>query len=332
MNKRYLTGMRITNDLHLGNYLGVISLIQSLELSPNDTIFMFVADLHSVTNGTIKNNPYNLVKFLLSSLSHISNIYYYIQSEIPEVCELAWIFTCNTSVGDLQRMTQFKEKSDKQGTNGGFLIYPMLMAADILMPKATHVPVGLDQTQHVEMARDVAKDMNTKYGTKFPVPEIVVCESAKIMDLKDCTKKMSKSNPNPNGAIFFTDNNDEIRSKIRSAVTDSLMMPHNIKEIQTSRPEIYNLCNIYRTLLDCDFSLIETKFGGGKTSDFKNSLCDVIINKLEPIRKFINETSNEQVREMLNKHKPFIQTEFTKTRQEVHKIFFNYESYITSNE
>lgn len=328
MSKRYLTGMRITNDIHLGNYLGVISLIQSLKISSDDTIFMFVADLHSVTNGTIKNNPYDLVKFWLSSLSNFPNIYYYIQSEFSEICELSWIFTCNTSVGDLQRMTQFKEKSDKHGTNGGFLIYPMLMSADILMPKATHVPVGLDQTQHVEMARDVAKDMNAKYGTTFPIPEIVVCESAKIMDLRDCSKKMSKSNPNPNGTIFLTDTNEEIQSKIKSAVTDSLMMPHNIKEIQMSRPEIYNLCNIYRTLLGCDFSVIETKFGGGRTSDFKNALCQAVINTIEPIRQFIKETSNEDIRSILNKHKPIIQAELTKTRKEIHEVFFNYDQYI----
>jgi tryptophanyl-tRNA synthetase len=289
---------------------------------------MFVADLHSITNGIINNNPYDLIKFWLFSLKDIPNIYYYIQSELPMVCELSWIFTCNTSVSQLKRMTQFKEKSDKDNTNGGFLIYPMLMAADILIPKATHVPVGADQRQHVEMARDVADYMNKKYNTKFVIPEIIIHEECnRIMDLRDPTKKMSKSNEDAKGTIFITDTNEIIINKIKNSVTDSLMMPDNIRDISKSRPGIYNLCTIYKVLKKCDFSFIEKTFGGGNISDFKHNLSELIIETIEPIRNFMENTSNDYVRSILDDHKNIVMKDFESTMNEVKNIFFNYEQY-----
>lgn len=328
MKKRYLTGMRITNDFHIGNYLGVIPTIKSIS-KYNDSIFMFVADLHSLTNGSVQNNPYDLIKFWMSSLNEVTNITYYIQSEFYEFAQMSWILTCNTPFGELQRMTQFKDQQSKgNSVNSGYLIYPMLMSADIILPRATHVPVGPDQAQHVEMVRDTARMMNNKYNLNLVVPELFIHEAVKILDLKDTSKKMSKSNYSPNTTIFLADSQNDITNKIKRAVTDSEMMPNNIDSIKDTRLGVYNLCQIYKGFSETSFQNIENEFAGKRISVFKEALIELLIDKLSKIQHFTNQTSNMDVRKVLDQHKPIVQSAIDETMQKVNDIFVGYKKYL----
>lgn len=325
--KRYLTGMRITNLIHIGNYLGVIPLIQ--KLSQNDSTFVFVADVHSITNGVIKENPYSLVKLWMYSFQNNSNLHFYLQSDFYEFAHCAWMLACNTSVGDLQRMTQFKSQEDKRNVNSGYLYYPLLMASDILLPRATHVPVGIDQLQHLELTRSSIRGLNKKYGLDFVVPEPVIDESIHVMDLQFPEKKMSKSNFNNKGTIFINDSDDEITRKIQKAVTDSEVMPVDVLSIKNERLGVYNLCNIYRAFSGHeDFRFIESNFGGKRISVFKESLISLLIDKIAPMRVFMSKVSNQEVQDTLNVHKSFVHGEITKSMNNLYRVFFPYNKYL----
>lgn len=299
--KKLLTGMRVTSNLHIGNYFGVIpSLINHKE----SEIFLFAADLHSLTNEK-RENYYEVMKLFMATTEGL-DVRYYVQSFFNQFAYAAWFFACNTSIGDLKRMTQFKSQDDKELTNSGYLFYPMLMCADILLLGATHVPVGIDQVQHMELARDVAKTMNKKYGCKFVIPEFVTNESYKILDLRDPSRKMSKSNYSEHGTVYLKDTPEEIRKKVMSAKTDSLMMPNNIDAIQHERREVYALCSLFKYVSGKEFNYIEEEFGGHYISKFKEALATALIDKFDPIRLKMQEISHSHVDMILSKDFEYI--------------------------
>jgi tryptophanyl-tRNA synthetase len=299
--KRLLTGMRITSNIHIGNYFGVIpTLIQNAD----SEIFLFGADLHSLTND-VRCDYYEVMKLFMATTEGM-DVKYYMQSNFNQFAMAAWFMTCNTSIGDLKRMTQFKSQDDKESVNSGYLFYPTLMCADILLPMATHVPVGIDQVQHVELARDLAKVMNNRYNCGFIVPECIIAESFKIMDLREPTKKMSKSNYSEHGTIFLKDTPDEIRKKVMGAKTDALMMPEDIEVIKDSRVEVYALCCLFKYVTGRDFTYIQNEFGGHYSSKFKEALSVALIDKFDPLRLKMNDISNHHVDMVLSSHLEYI--------------------------
>ena len=249
-NKIIFSGVQPTGEIHIGNYLGAISQFVSNQ-DEYKSIFSIV-DLHAIT---IPQNPKELLNrtrqvlaiFLASGIDPSKNIIFN-QSQVPEHTQLAWILNCTARVGWLNRMTQFKDKAGKNKENAsiGLYTYPILMAADILLYSASHVPVGDDQKQHLELARDIAHKFNTDYDTDiFRLPEPLMNKSStRIMSLRDGAKKMSKSDISEYSRILMTDSNDEISIKIKKAKTDSMNMPSSAEEA-SSRPEIENLLNIY---------------------------------------------------------------------------------------
>ena len=293
MKKRVLSGIQPTGNIHIGNYLGAIKhwIASQAEF---DNIFCIV-DLHAITvtqnPKILKSKIRELAGLLLASgidrkLSHV-----FVQSHISAHAELTWILNCLTPMGWMQRMTQFKEKSQKEQVNVGLFDYPALMAADILLYETDLVPVGEDQKQHVELARDIAQRFNSIYGETFKIPEPVIPETgARIMGLDDPTKKMSKSETQQGHAIHLLDSPDVIRSKTMGAVTDSL------REIRfdENRPGIYNLLVIYELFTGISRAEIEARFEGKGYADFKKDLADVIIEGLKPLQsRYRDLTTNE---------------------------------------
>ncbi len=283
MKKRVLSGIQPTGNIHIGNYLGAIKhwITSQAEF---DNIFCIV-DLHAITvpqdPGILKSKIRELAGLLFAAgidrkLSHV-----FVQSHISAHSELTWILNCFIPMGWMQRMTQFKEKSQKEQVNVGLFDYPALMAADILLYETDLVPVGEDQKQHVELARDIAQRFNSIYGETFKIPEPVIPETgARIMGLDDPTKKMSKSETQQGHAIHLLDSPDVIRSKTMGAVTDSL------REIRfdENRLGIYNLLVIYELFTGISRAEIEARFEGKGYADFKKDLADVIIEGLIPLQ------------------------------------------------
>lgn len=307
MNKlNVITGMRGSNAPHIGNYFGTIPTIQKLiDKELNANLFVFAADLHAITSSdTSREKNLNILKFIYACFG--DKLHYYIQSDFSEFTYAAWILACYTNVGYLNRMTQFKSAEDKDFISSGYLFYPVLMAADILMMDINLVPVGIDQKQHLEFTRDLANSINYKYKNLFVVPEIAISSLPKIYNLQDGTKKMSKSDIDMLGTLFMTDDNDLIAKKIRKAKTDSFLMPQNILNIQQNRPEIYNLCQLYSGCTNKTFKDIEEEFGDQQTGLFKQKLTDALIEVIEPIRNNMNKITNEDMESILNKSKPII--------------------------
>ena len=298
-NKIIFSGVQPTGEIHIGNYLGAISQFVSNQ-DEYKSIFSIV-DLHAIT---IPQNPKELLNrtrqvlaiFLASGIDPIKNIIFN-QSQVPEHTQLAWILNCTARVGWLNRMTQFKDKAGKNKENAsiGLYTYPILMAADILLYSASHVPVGDDQKQHLELARDIAHKFNTDYDTDFfRLPEPLLNKSStRIMSLRDGSKKMSKSDISEYSRILMTDSNDEITIKIKKAKTDSMNMPSSSEEAR-SRPEIDNLLNIYCTCSDKSKDIIISDFSGKEIFHFKNELTKVIISVVEPIAIKTRELLNDQ--------------------------------------
>ena len=297
-NKIIFSGVQPTGEIHIGNYLGAISQFVSNQ-DEYKSIFSIV-DLHAIT---IPQNPRELLNrtrqvlaiFLASGIDPTKNIIFN-QSQVPEHTQLAWILNCTARVGWLNRMTQFKDKAGKNKENAsiGLYTYPILMAADILLYSTSHVPVGDDQKQHLELARDIAHKFNTDYDTDiFRLPEPLLNKSStRIMSLRDGSKKMSKSDISEYSRILMTDSNDEITIKIKKAKTDSMNMPSSSEEAG-SRPEIDNLLNIYCTCSGKSKDIIISDFSGKEISNFKNDLTKVIISVVEPIaiktKEFLND-------------------------------------------
>ena len=294
--KRVLTGLQPSGELTLGNYIGGIK--QLINYQDNYELFVFVPDLHSIT---VDQNPdllkerikKNIALYIACGLDP-EKCTLYIQSENLYHANLSWILECNSYMGEMSRMTQFKEKSkSKKNISCGLFTYPILMAADILLYDADLVPTGADQKQHVELARNIANRFNSKYGQTFNIPEPMIPEvGARIKDLQDPTKKMSKSSINPKGVIYLLDDEKNIRKKIMSAVTDS---ENKIYFDEEKKPGISNLLSIYSALSNISTEEAEEKFKNYNYGNFKKDVADVVVNKLNYLRKKYDEIINSDM-------------------------------------
>ncbi|MBI28577.1 MAG: Tryptophan--tRNA ligase [Alphaproteobacteria bacterium MarineAlpha5_Bin11] len=297
--KRILSGVQPTGDLHLGNYLGAIKNFVALQ---NDYECLYcVVDLHAIT---VWQDPKMLAQhtrevtaaFIASGIDPDKNIIFN-QSQVHEHTQLAWIFNCVARMGWLNRMTQFKDKAgkNKENVSVGLFAYPNLMAADILIYKATHVPVGEDQKQHLELCRDIAQKFNNDFNSNvFPIIEpVIMKQAARVMSLRDGKKKMSKSDVSEYSRIMLSDDVDLINLKIKKAKTDSLPFPSNLNDAQ-KRPEVFNLISIFAALNNSSPEQVIKKFNNSELSYFKNELSDSLISTIEPIGKEINKLLNDK--------------------------------------
>ena len=296
MGKKIFSGVQPTGNLHLGNYLGAIKNFVELSKDNKNQCIFCVVDLHSITTKQdpkkLRDNIYETVaSFIASGIDPKKNIIFN-QSRVPAHSEAAWILSCVARMGWLNRMIQFKEKAgkDKEKASVGLYSYPILMAADILLYDATHVPVGDDQKQHLELSRDIAQKFNLDFKApdflKAPEP-LIQKNFARIMSLKDGTKKMSKSDPSDLSRINLTDKKDEIVNKIKKAKTDNSPLPLDDKKLN-ERPEVENLLGIYSSLNNQTLSDTINEFGGKNFSEFKQKLSDLVVEKISPISDEIN--------------------------------------------
>ena len=291
MGKKIFSGVQPTGNLHLGNYLGAIKNFVNLNNEDENDCIFCVVDLHAITVNQdpeeLSNNIRGTVATFLASGIDPKKSIIFNQSKVSAHSEAAWILSCVARMGWLNRMTQFKEKAgkDKEKASVGLYSYPVLMAADILLYDATHVPVGEDQKQHLELCRDIAQKFNNdfKIDDFFKIPEpLIQKEFSRIMSLKDGLKKMSKSEISDLSRINLTDTKDQIINKIKKAKTDPLPMPSTIDDIN-KRPEAKNLIGIYSSLADLKLEETINKFSGKNFSEFKENLIEVLIDKIIPI-------------------------------------------------
>ena len=298
--KKIFSGVQPTGNLHLGNYIGAIKNFVELQNENNKCIFC-VVDLHAVT---VKQDPKILKQniretaatFLASGINPKKSIIFN-QSSVSAHTEASWLLSCVARMGWLNRMTQFKEKAgkDKEKASVGLYVYPILMAADILLYDATHVPVGEDQKQHLELARDISKKFNTDFNSAdfFKIPEPLIQKNfARIMSLKDGTKKMSKSDPSDLSRINLTDSESEIINKIKKAKTDTGLFPSDIDNLQ-SRPEIENLIGIHSSLSGIKIEKLLDEFKDQNLSKFKEKLSELLVKKISPISKEIKKLNDD---------------------------------------
>ena len=311
--KRVLTGLQPTGVITLGNYIGAIR--QMAEVDDSTENFIFIADMHAITVNqdpiTLRNNIKSLVALYLACGIDPKKNTIYIQSDNPYIASISWMFECNTYYGELSRMTQFKDKSKKNANfTSGLLTYPVLMAADILAMDIDLVPVGIDQKQHVELARDIAIRFNNKYGETFKIPEPVIKEDGtKIADLQNPDKKMSKSSESDKGVIRLLDDLKTVRKKIMSATTDSEM---NIKYDPINKPGISNLINIYRSLTNKSISEVEEEFKDTNYGTFKTKVADVVVDLLADIQNKYNEILDSEYLDEILDNGAKINIEITK--------------------
>ena len=303
MKERVFSGVQPSGSLHIGNYLGAIKNFVEVQ-NDFDSIFCIV-DLHAITvwqdPEILSENIIEVAAAYIASGIDPDKATIFVQSQIPAHAELAWILNCISRIGWLNRMTQFKEKAGKnrEKASVGLYVYPNLMASDILLYHANLVPVGDDQKQHLEITRDIAQKFNNDFGKVnenefFPLPEpMILPVASRVMSLRDGVKKMSKSDSSEMTRIEFSDENDLIMKKITKAKTDPLPMPSVIEELN-ERPEINNLINIYSAFSGEKIEGVINKFEGKKLSEFKNDLCDVVINEMEPIRLRFKALKNDK--------------------------------------
>lgn len=295
--QRVFSGVQPTGNLHLGNYLGAITRFVALQ-DKYDCVYC-VVDMHAITTWQepgelIANIREVTAAFIAAGIDPEKHIVFN-QSQVAEHAELAWVFNCVARMGWLNRMTQFKEKAGKHRENAsvGLFAYPSLMAADILVYRATHVPVGEDQKQHLELSRDIAQKFNNDFADSirrvsnaeafFPLPEpLITGPATRVMSLRDGTKKMSKSDPSDNSRINLTDDADTIAKKIRKAKTDPEPLPSEVKGLE-ERPEADNLVGIYAALAETSPETVLKEFGGAQFSTFKTALAELSVSKLAPI-------------------------------------------------
>ena len=300
MTKRILSCMQPTNRLQLGNYLGALKnwvKLQDEDGGQNECLYG-VVDLHAITNGhdvdALANATRETAAAYIAAGVDPSRSYIFAQSHVPQHAQLNWLFGAMTQMGKLERMTQFKDKAGKNAERAslGLFAYPVLMAADILLYKATHVPVGEDQKQHLELSRDIASVYNEKYAggeTYFPLPEPYIMGTAtRVMSLRDGTQKMSKSAESDMTRINLTDDADMMAKKFKKAKTDQGHVPANDKEGE-GRAEAMNLIGIYAALSDSDKQAVMDEFGGQQFSALKTALSDLAVTKLSPITARMNE-------------------------------------------
>ena len=297
--KRVFSGVQPTGTLHLVNYLGAIK--NFVELQENYNCIYCVVDQHAIT---VDQNPSELRSSILEVLASFiaagvdyKNQIIFQQSSVPAHSQLAWIFNCVSRIGWLNRMTQFKDKAGKNRENVsvGLMVYPNLMAADILAYLATHVPVGDDQKQHLELSRDIAQKFNNDFGVEyFPQPEPLIYGNAtRVMSLRDGTKKMSKSDPSDFSRILLTDENDSISSKIKKAKSDSELIPDSSKDLQ-SKPECMNLINILSACLNQSVDQTLQNYSGKEYSMLKKDLAENLVQIIGPIRDEIKNLLNNK--------------------------------------
>ena len=301
MTKRIFSGAQPTGNVHLGNYLGALK--NWVALQHEYESFFCIVNLHAIT---IRHEP----KVLAESTRNLTRIYLavgidpqvstiFIQSDVPEHAELTWVLNCVVRVGELERMTQYKDKAKRQGENvtAGLLDYPVLMASDILLYQTDLVPVGHDQKQHLELTRDLAIRFNRDYGETFRVPDGYIPKvGAKIMSLSNPLKKMSKSDDDPNSRIMLMDDADTVQRKFKRAVTDS----GTEIRFDESRPAINNLLEIYHLITGKTQAEVEDHFAGKGYAQLKGDLADATIAFLEPIQKRVREISDEELNRILN--------------------------------
>ena len=300
-SKLVFSGVQPTGNLHLGNYLGAVK--RFVELQDANTMCIYcLVDLHAITNWQdpkeLRQNTIEVTAAFLACGLRQENSIIFNQSQVTTHTELAWIFNCVARIGWLNRMTQFKEKAGKNRENAslGLYCYPTLMAADILAYHATHVPVGEDQKQHIELTRDIATKFNNDFNNQdfFPIPEPIIEGTAtRIMSLRDGTKKMSKSEASDMSRINLTDDSDSIRKKIQKAKTDPFELP-SAKEELVNRPEAENLLGIYATLANQSIEKTLEQFSGSDFKKLKDALSDILISELEPINKEIKKLLDEE--------------------------------------
>ena len=302
MFKKIFSGVQPSGNLHLGNYLGAIKNFVDLQNQKETECVYCIVDLHAITvrqepKELKKNIRETLATFIASGIDPKKSIIFN-QSSVPAHAEGSWILSCVARMGWLNRMTQFKEKAgkDKEKASVGLYAYPVLMAADILLYDATHVPVGHDQKQHLELCRDIAQRFNSDFNAidflKAPEP-LIQKNFSRIMSLKDATKKMSKSDPSDLSRINLTDDSDLMESKIKKAKTDSKPMP-NIEENLKKRPEVENLLGIYSSLSNQNLDKSKKEFEGKNFSEFKEKLSDLLVEKISPISKEIKNLLNDE--------------------------------------
>ena len=296
--KRILSGVQPSGDLHLGNYLGAIK--NFVTLQKEYECFFCVVDLHAIT---VWQDPKVLANktreetaaFIASGIDPNQNNIF-VQSQVPQHAQLGWLFNCVARMGWLNRMTQFKDKAGKNSENVsvGLFSYPTLMAADILIYLATHVPVGDDQKQHLELTRDIAQKFNNDFKTDFfPIPEpLILGEATRVMSLRDGSKKMSKSDPSDYSRIMLTDTAENIIQKIKKAKTDPEPLPQDKTGLE-KRPEAENLISIFASLQDTSIENVIKDYAGKEFSTFKKYLADLSVSKLEPITSEMNKLMSD---------------------------------------
>ncbi|WQY69591.1 tryptophan--tRNA ligase [Helicobacter pylori] len=318
--KRVFSGIQPTGQIHLGNYLGAIK--HWVELQDEYENLFCIVNSHAITLPIepkfLKSQTYELVKLLLACGISPKRSGLFIQSEVDEHPALAWLLNCQVSMGEMQRMTQFKDKSLKnpKSVNVGLFNYPILMASDILLYQSDLVPVGEDQKQHLELTRNIAEKFNRDFGNCFKVPEPLIAKvGARVMGLDDPKVKMSKSHQGANHAIFLLDEPDIIVKKIKKAATDSM----GVIEFDEKREGIFNLLNIYMLLSDESPEKIEERFKNKGYGDFKKELAEVVIQSLKPIQERYKEISDDEVKAVLNcgteKARPLARATYQKAKE-----------------
>ncbi len=302
MSKKIFSGVQPTGNLHIGNYLGAIKNFVNFQNQDNTDCIYCVVDLHAIT---VKQNPKILrdnirettAAFIASGLDFKKSIIFQ-QSMVSTHSEASWILSCSARMGWLNRMTQFKEKAgkDKEKASIGLYVYPVLMAADILLYDTTHVPVGEDQKQHLELTRDIAQKFNLDFNSPnfFSLPDPIIQKNfARIMSLKDGTKKMSKSDPSEFSRINLNDSKEEIINKIKKAKTDVMPLPADEKDLH-KRPEAQNLLGIYSSLNNQGIQKTIKEFSGQNFSDFKKKLTESMVEKIGPITVEMNKLKSDK--------------------------------------
>jgi len=298
--KTVFSGIQPSGLVHLGNLLGAINNWVKLS-NENSKNYFCIVDLHSLTGlpnkNDLKKSINDTLKVLVASGINTKTSVIYTQSKLQEHAYLSWILSNFCQVGELQRMTQFKEKASSFGTHSGLLTYPILMASDILIHKANEVPVGDDQTQHLELTRNIAERFNANYGEIFPIPEKTSGKSgARLMSLRHPENKMSKSSDDINGTIYFNDKKDNILKKFKSSVTDS---ENIVRYDPKNKPGISNLIEIYSAVNDKEISDTEKEFENSQYGEFKIAVAETVVDYLDPIKKNFDDLTSENLEDIV---------------------------------
>lgn len=321
MKKTIFSGIQPSGNLHIGNYIGAVKQWKEMQ-EEYDSIFC-VVDLHAITvpqdAQILRQKVREIAAIYVAAGIDPENAHIFVQSENPDHPYLAWILNCYTPFGQLERMTQFKDKSLKQkdATTAGLFDYPVLMAADILLYDTHVVPVGEDQKQHLELTRDIAEKFNAKYGETFVVPDVQIQkETGRIMSLQDPMSKMSKSDDNANGAIFLLDTAEDIQNKIKRAVTDSDGV---VKYSPEEKPALSNLLSIFSSVTDKSIEELEKEYSGVGYGQFKSDLADAVVAFLTPFQARYNQLMNNpaQLDEILDSGAAYARSKSSITLQKV---------------